>query len=195
MDVNIILFDDFETLDVFGPVEILGVLNEYYKIKFYSLNGDITTSKQGVRVCTDPIKDADPKGILFIPGGFGTRALVDNKEFIEIIRKLDEESTNTLTVCTGTAILARTGNIKGRTVTTNKVAYNWVASQDGDVLWQRSARWCVDGKYYTSSGVSAGMDMTLDYIKDNHSRDEAIRIAKWIEYIWNEDMENDPFSI
>ncbi len=57
------------------------------------------------------------------------------------------------------------------------------------------ARWVVDGKYYTSSGVSAGMDMTLGFVKDRFSEQKAIDIAKHIEYIWNEDSRKDLFAI
>lgn len=195
MDVNVMLFNDFETLDVFGPVEIMGRLMDSYNIRFFSMTGGIIRSKQGVLVVSESFESIDPKGILFIPGGFGTRTLVEDEEYIKTIKELDKSSTYTLTVCTGTALLAKTGHLKGKIATTNKIAFDWVSSQDRDVLWQKSARWCVDGKYYTSSGVSAGMDMTLGFVSDTHSREEALKISNHIEYIWNEDMNNDPFSV
>jgi transcriptional regulator GlxA family with amidase domain len=50
-----------------------------------------------------------------------------------------------------------------------------------------------DGKYYTSSGVSAGIDMALGFIEERHGPKKALETAKQIEYLWNEDSENDPF--
>jgi len=195
MDINVILFNNFETLDVFGPVEIFGILDDEYKIKFLSMDGSIITSKQGVKVVTDRINVDDYSGILFVPGGLGTRDLVHDIEFVELLKVLDNMSEYTLTVCTGSALLARTGHLKGITATSNKRSFDWVKDQDKDVLWESSARWCVDGKYYTSSGVSAGMDMSLGFIKDMFSEKKAFEVAKRIEYIWNDNMKDDPFAV
>lgn len=90
-------------------------------------------------------------------------------------------------------MLAKTGLIKGHKATTNKLAFDWVTEQDKEVQWIRKARWVNDGKYYTSSGVSAGIDMTLGFISDVNGIEVAEKIARGIEYIWNKDKENDPF--
>ncbi|MFA9380811.1 MAG: DJ-1/PfpI family protein, partial [Acetanaerobacterium sp.] len=63
------------------------------------------------------------------------------------------------------------------------------------VEWQRRARWVVDGKYYTSSGVSAGMDMTLGFVADYLDMEQAYTIANYLEYIWNPDCGDDPFAV
>ncbi len=62
------------------------------------------------------------------------------------------------------------------------------------VLWQENARWVVADKYYTSSGVSAGMDMALGFIADQLGKNTAEKIASDIEYIWNDDLNNDQFA-
>lgn len=53
----------------------------------------------------------------------------------------------------------------------------------------------VDDKFYTSSGVTAGMDMTLAFVADTIGRETAIRIANEIEYIWIENKDNDSFVV
>jgi transcriptional regulator GlxA family with amidase domain len=63
------------------------------------------------------------------------------------------------------------------------------------VDWVREARWTVDGKYYTSSGVSAGMDMTLGFLADQHGIDFARKVAYQIEFNWQENKELDNFHI
>lgn len=98
-----------------------------------------------------------------------------------------------MTVCTGTSLLARTGLLDGKNATTNKIAFDWVMTNGKDVLWNKKARWVADGKYYTSSGVTAGMDMTLGFLAERHGIDLALRVATEIEYVWIQDKNNDPF--
>lgn len=195
MNCNVILFNGFETLDVFGPVEVIGRLSQHYKIEFYSVNGGVVRSTQNVRIETLPISDIEKTDILLIPGGIGTRTEVNNKELIQYIKELSMGAQFVLTVCTGSALLAKTGLLKNLKATTNKRAFEWVVEQDKEVQWIRKARWVNDGKYYTSSGVSAGMDMTLGFASDMLGIEVAERLAKGIEYIWNRDKDNDPFCV
>ena len=80
MNVNIVLFNDFETLDIFGPLEILGKVQEY-DIHYYSQNGGMITSRQKTQIITEDIDLADKKGILVIPGGQGTILLINMYRF------------------------------------------------------------------------------------------------------------------
>lgn len=193
MDVNILLFPDFETLDAFGPVEVLGCIEEY-KLHYISVPSGMITSRQGIKVLTEDIIDTDPYGILLIPGGQGTRSLVNNNEFIEKLSDIAMKSKYCLTVCTGSALLAKTGLLNSRKATSNKKAFEWVKSINTNVLWTEKARWVVDQKYYTSSGVSAGIDMALGFVAETSGINKAQKIAEHIEYIWNPDPNNDPFA-
>ncbi len=191
---NVILFNNFETLDAFGPVEVVGKLDKLYEIEYFSENGGIVKSSQNVGVETLPISKIAETGVILIPGGFGTRREVDNQMLIKHIKELSIQAQFVLTVCTGSALLAKTGLIKNHKATTNKLAFDWVIEQDKEVQWIRKARWIHDGKYYTSSGVSAGIDMTLGFVGDRYGIEIADKISKGMEYIWNRDKENDPFS-
>lgn len=193
MDINILLFDNFETLDAFGPVEVFGRIEEY-ALRYISLNGETIVSKQGVRILTENINETDPYGILLIPGGQGTRSLVNDIGFIEKLSEAATKSRYCLTVCTGSALLAKTGLLNNRRATSNKKAFEWVESINSNVLWVREARWVVDQKYYTSSGVSAGIDMSLGFVSEIFGMDKANEISEHIEYIWNSDPRNDPFA-
>lgn len=196
MNCAIVLFNKFETLDVFGPVEILGRLPKEYDLKFYSLNGGIVKSSQNVEIKTLPFDDisTNEEYLLLIPGGQGTRSLTNDIVYINRLKDIAKKAKYVLTVCTGSGVLAKTGLLKGIKATSNKIAFDWASSTDKDVQWVRKARWVNDDKYYSSSGVSAGMDMTLGFISDMHGIDTARDCAKQIEYIWNEDKENDPFA-
>ena len=197
MRVNILLFDNFETLDVFGPVEILGKVEEY-ELKYLSLRGGLIVSAQGVSIMTDKIDPADTASkaeILVVPGGRGTRDLVRDAVFLEQLITLTTHSKYCLSICTGSALLARARLLNGKSATSNKRALSWVMSMNKDVNWIQSARWVTDDKYYSSSGVSAGMDMTLGFIKDRLGEQRALNIADSIEYVWNTDCSKDPFAL
>lgn len=193
MKVNVVLFPDFETLDAFGAAEILSRVGEY-GLRFFSASGGLVVSRQGVRVATEKQSDADFAGILLVPGGHGTRSLVKDADFIGQLAGAAEKSQYCLTVCTGSALLAKTGLLDGRRATSNKKAMDWVKSVGPRVAWVDCARWVVDGKFYTSSGVSAGIDMALGFVSDRFGPERAESIADGIEYLWNSDRDSDPFA-
>ena len=196
MNIAVLLFDNFETLDVYGPVEIFGRLVDLYSIKFYSLNGGQIKNKHGVTVLTNKLDDInDNLEIFLIPGGFGTRKEVDNKLLINKIKETSMISKYVLTVCTGSALLAKTGLLDNKNATSNKRAFAWVITNGVNVIWNKKARWTVDGKFYTSSGVSAGIDMALGFLNDQHGIEFARRVAFEIEYNWTEDKDNDTFKV
>lgn len=194
MNTAILLFDDFETLDVFGPVEILGRNRNEFKVRFYSLNGGMIHNHHGIAIATEKLEDISHGADIFlIPGGPGCRAEAENSSLIDAIRRIAEASTYVLTVCTGSALLAKSGLLNGRQATSNKKAFDWASTFGDGVRWIRKARWTVDGKYYTSSGVSAGMDMTFGFLSDLRGVEFARRVAFEMEYQWQENKEADAF--
>lgn len=194
-EIAFLLFDNYETLDVFGPAEIFGRLTDLYTLKFYSLEGGIVTNRHQVPIMTEKLADINKKPFAFlIPGGLGTRVEVNNDKLITSIKDISLTSTYVMTVCTGSALLAKTGLLDKRQATSNKRAFAWVATNGPDVQWDKEARWKVDENYYTSSGVSAGMDMALGFLADRHGLDFARNVAWEIEYNWIEDKDNDTFT-
>jgi len=196
MNIAVLLFEDFETLDVYGPVEVFGRLVDLYSISFYSLSGGLIKNKHGVSVETKSLEEIKQSlDIFLIPGGFGTRKEVDNKMLIAKIKEIATLSTFVLTVCTGSALLAKTGLLDYKKATSNKRAFAWVITNGVNVQWDKKARWTVDDKFYTSSGVSAGIDMSLAFLADQHGIAFARRVAFEIEYNWSEDRDCDRFVV
>ncbi|WP_352259407.1 DJ-1/PfpI family protein [Psychrobacter sp. TB55-MNA-CIBAN-0194] len=192
--ITALVFDDFETLDLFGPIEMFGSLPEHYRIQFTSIAGGIIRSKHGVLMQTIAVTElAYQTDIVLVPGGLGTRQLVYNPSFLQTLTTLTDEADWVLSVCTGSALLAKSGVLNGKRATSNKMAWQWVISQSNKVHWVAQARWVVDGKFYTSSGVSAGMDMALGFIADRHDIDTARQIANHTEYHWQENSGMDEF--
>lgn len=192
LQFNFLLFDGFETLDAFGPAEIFGHI-ETQTLRYFSLSGGLITSTQGVRVMTEAAEFMPPDGILVLPGGLGTRALVHDEGFIAALNHFAGLAQYCLTICTGSALLAKTGLLDGHRATSNKRAFEWATSVSSGPKWIRYARWTVDGKFYTSSGVSAGMDMALGFTSDLYGAETAENIANIIEYHWNRDPDEDAF--
>ena len=192
---SILLFDGFETLDALGPAEIIGELPEHYRLQYTSWRSGMLSSAQGLRVETEPFSAIPDGGVLLLPGGIGTRALVKDAAFIDTLKTLAERAAWVLAVCTGTPVLAKTGLLDGKPATSNKRLFDWALSVAPQVQWQRSARWVVSGKLYTSSGVTAGMDMTLGFLRDTLGYGIAKDVADHIEYRWHEDAADDPFAV
>ena len=138
--VNVVVFDGFELLDVFGPVGVFGGFAEEYEIKYYSLEGGIVTSAQNAELQTLPFSVME-QGILLVPGGRGTRELVKDRFFIKKLRELATEATYVISVCTGAALLAKAGILKGKKATSNQRAFDWVQQQDPEVDWVKDVRW------------------------------------------------------
>jgi transcriptional regulator GlxA family with amidase domain len=131
---------------------------------------------------------------MLVPGGIGTRCEVNNGSMLEWLRRRAAEAEIVTSVCTGAALLARAGLLDGRRATSNKLAFKWVTEQGPAVKWIKQARWVVDGKFATSSGVSAGIDMTLAVIARIVGAEAAERIAIRMEYDWHRDPSWDPFA-
>ena len=91
-------------------------------------------------------------------------------------------------------MVARSGLIDGLPSTTNKFVFDWVVGDYPAVDWQRSARWVHAGKFYMSSGVSAGTDMALAFVADQYGEDRAEYLVQMTEYIWSKDPADDPFA-
>lgn len=190
---SVFLFEGTAPLDVFGPIQVIGSLEKFYTVNYYSEKGGLVEIQPGLKVDTKPLSEVPADGVFLIPGGFGTRRDVQNQELIQQVREKALASRYVLTVCTGSALLAKTGLLDNLKATTNKKAFHWVTEQGPNVHWVQKARWVKDGMFYTSSGVSAGIDMILGFVSDTIGQVVAEKIAEGIEYCWNKNNEDDPF--
>jgi transcriptional regulator GlxA family with amidase domain len=193
--IAVVLFDEFELLDVFGPLEMFGMMPDSFDIVLVAESAGEVASRQGPKsVVEHGFSEGRQYDILLVPGGKGTRKEVDNPALLEWLRKQSSGAEYVTSVCTGSAILARAGVLDGVRATTNKRAFAWAISQGDKVHWQKEARWVEDGKFFTSSGVSAGMDMTLALIARILGSESAEQVATWTEYEWHRDASRDPFA-
>ena len=193
--IGVVLFEGFELLDVFGPLEMFGLATDHFEIRLISENGGVVASRQGPKsVSDDSFQSAPAIDVLLVPGGTGTRREVDNPVLLEWLKARAQQAELVASVCTGSALMAKAGVLDGVCATSNKLAFAWACSQSEKVLWQQQARWVEDGKFFTSSGVSAGIDMSLAVIAKLVSSQVAEQAANFAEYDWHRDPDWDPFA-
>jgi transcriptional regulator GlxA family with amidase domain len=179
MKIVILLFDNYTALDVVGPYEVLSRLPSA-KILFTGIEKKEYKDSLGLKILADytldEISEAD---ILLIPGGFGIDNLLNNKKIIDWIQRIDATTAWTVSVCSGSILLAAAGLLNGKNCTTHwrrkeqLKKYNVVIKDE---------RYVHDGKIVTSAGVSAGIDMALYLISKIVNDKFAMAIQLAIEY-------------
>ncbi|HTV11924.1 MAG TPA: DJ-1/PfpI family protein, partial [Acidimicrobiales bacterium] len=193
--VTAVLFDRFELLDVFGPLELFGALSDHFEIGLVGPVAGPVRSSQGPSVFAETTyAEAEVPDVVLVPGGIGTRALVQDSSFRSWLAGWALQAEIVASVCTGSAVLASAGLLDGYRATSNKRAFGWAKQQGPHVDWVAKARWVEDRDRWTSSGVAAGMDMTLALIASMHSEELASALADRVELEWHRDPGWDPFA-
>ncbi|KAI1779302.1 class I glutamine amidotransferase-like protein [Hypoxylon cercidicola] len=200
------LFPGFQALDVFGPLDILNVLSRKTPLSLRVLAATLdpvstrtdgtghSTGQAVVPTHTFADDGDDDVEVLLVPGGFGTRDPENMRQVVEYVRAAYPSLRFLLTVCTGSAVAAMSGVLDGRRATSNKVAWAWATAQGPKVRWAPRARWVADGNIWTSSGISAGIDMMYAFVGDQFGEDVARELADAAEYVRNTDPGVDPFA-
>jgi putative intracellular protease/amidase len=199
--IGAVLYPGFEMLDTFGPLEMYSVLgkDQVEILAIAEQAGPVPAALAGdgplaPKVVADvSFSDAPELDIVVLPGGFGTFVELENNSMLEFLRKAAAGAEVVSSVCTGSALLAKAGLLDGLKATTNKQFFALARMQSDKVDWVEEARWVDAGKFVTSSGVSAGMDMTLAVIARTWGPEAAETAADFAEYTWHRDADHDPF--
>ena len=180
MDIAIYIFDKLTALDAIGPYEVLQRLPGA-KVKFVgSERGPVRTEQGMLGVVRDfSFDEVTNAEILVVPGGIGTRALIDDQPTLEWIRAIDAGSNWTTSVCTGSLLLGAAGLLQGKEATTHWAALE-VLERFGAI--PTSERVVEQGKIITAAGVSSGIDMALRLAAKVAGPEAAQAIQLGIEY-------------
>ncbi|GAB1315538.1 Class I glutamine amidotransferase-like protein [Madurella fahalii] len=222
LSVGVVLFPGFQPLDVIGPLDIIQVLSGRHNMTLSTLwketgpvwarapplknplppNPNLPPAIYPVQaprfVATHTFANAPPLDLLLVPGGQGTRVLHENNDTTveDFIVSRFDELQYLLSVCTGAGLLAKSGVLAGRRATTNKAAWAWVTQfGDGEVEWVPTARWTEDGKVWTSSGVSAGIDMAYAFFRRLLGPAAVDPVMNALEHPPHTDERWDPYSV
>ncbi|CAM3819162.1 DJ-1/PfpI family protein [Paracidovorax anthurii] len=181
------------------PFEIVLISNECRPPAWGPSSGPAPApvrSFNGPRVAPDLFRDEaleQPFYLLMVPGGQGVASLLLGEgqdalgALLDWLRAMDGRVGLLTSVCTGAALLAKTGLLDGRPAATNHQAFGWVAGFGPKVLWDNTSRWVDAGRYVTSAGVSAGTDMAWHLVSRLAGRAVAEAAALAAEYDWHRD--------
>jgi putative intracellular protease/amidase/YHS domain-containing protein len=163
--VGILLYDGYTTLDAMGPYQVLGEMMGV-NVFFVGRNRGLISNGNGMKVlCDTSIAEVEQLDILVIPGGFKeTYLATKDTALLTWIKAIDVHSKYTTSVCTGAWILAATGLLKNKEATTHWYGKKILAKEFGVNV--KDKRFVKSGKYWTSAGVTAGMDMSLALVNE-----------------------------
>ncbi|HXC45074.1 MAG TPA: DJ-1/PfpI family protein [Solirubrobacteraceae bacterium] len=159
MEIAILLYPRFAALDAVGPYEVLSRLPGA-KVTFVAEQAQAYRTDTGqLALLADATLEQLPNpDIVLVPGGPGQSALMADGPVHAWLRAAEDTSTWTTSVCTGSLILAAAGLLAGRRATSNWQALEELSALGVEVVPERVV---FDGKYVTSAGVTAGIDMAL----------------------------------
>ncbi|KAK7457172.1 hypothetical protein VKT23_010471 [Stygiomarasmius scandens] len=212
VEFGFVLFPAFQALDVFGPLDALNMLSLNYSINLHLLsttldpvstripstlpvnraNSNFSESIVPTATFDNPPENLD---VLLVPGGFGTRA--SDEELapqINFIRDTYPSLQYLITVCTGAWLAAKAGVLDNRNATSNKAAWAGREGLGNNTNWIPHARWVQDGNVWTSSGVSAGIDVTFAWLEAVFGNETATDVSVELEYSRHLNASEDPFA-
>jgi putative intracellular protease/amidase len=180
MNVVFLVFEGLTALDAIGPYEVLARLPGA-KVTFAGPERGLVRTDDGVVGLSADAALADVKtcDVLVVPGGFGTRTLQRDEATLALLRALDATTRITASVCTGALVLAAAGLLRGRRATTHWAWRDRLAELGAVPVAERVVR---DGKYASSAGVSAGIDLALGLAVELAGTQAASAIQLGIEY-------------
>lgn len=186
--VVIVVFPGFQPLDAVGPFEVFVGANRAaralgraggYQVALASIDGQPVRSESGVGLCTDPLTEVSGRiDTLILSGGGGTRTARHDAELIGWIRGAASRSRRVATVCTGTFLGAQAGFLNGRRVTTHWAAADELRADYPSLVVEADAIYLKDGKYWTSAGVTAGIDLALALVQEDLGTEVAQSVAR-----------------
>ena len=180
MQIAYLLYDRFTALDITGPHEVLNSVPGNESIFVAERAGPIRNESDTLSLVADAsLAEVPNPDILVVPGGYGTRALLEHEPLLGWIREVHEITTWTTSVCTGALLLAAAGLLDGVPATTHWLARDLLAQLGAKPVAERVVE---HGKIVTAAGVSAGIDMALTLVQRINGDEVAQAVQLGIEY-------------
>lgn len=195
LNVGIFVFPQVEVLDFAGPYEVFsrtrtspGVLSRRsedtapFRVFTVAKSSDTLAATGGLKITPDySFADAPHIDILIVPGGFGTRSLLEDQETLRWLKETASKARRTASVCTGALLLAKIGLLDNKRATTHWASLALLQNLGQDIRVEPQSRY-VDDNIVTSAGVSAGIDMAFYLVEKFCGRAVAEETAHYIEY-------------
>ena len=206
--IVLLLFPGVQSLDVSGPIEVFSSAQRLldagtsptrgdarggdsgadtrpsratrYEIRTLSADGAPVRTSSGLTLLPGGTLEQAPRRIdtLIVPGGDGTRAAVRDDALLAWIARASAGARRTASVCTGAFLLAAAGLLDGRRATTHWTSAEALARRHPNVTVEPDPIFVRDGPVWTSAGVTAGMDLALALVEDDHDSELALSVAR-----------------
>ncbi|TXS07611.1 GlxA family transcriptional regulator [Streptomyces sp. col6] len=179
--VLVVLFDGIQSLDVTGPMEVFAGASRFpdvsYELRTASPAGAPVRTSCGLTLVPDgSLADAPTPHTLLVPGGWGTRD--PDPELVHWLRLHGPLPERLVSVCSGALLLAAAGQLDGHRATTHWNVCEKLAREHPAVEVDPEPIFVRDGRIATSAGVTAGIDLALALVEEDHGRDVALTVAR-----------------
>jgi transcriptional regulator GlxA family with amidase domain len=187
-NIAILLFDDVEVLDFAGPYEVFAVTDElrgYAVFNVFTVAENVGTirARNGLKVVPHFSREDCPSPhVLIVPGGFGTRALLNKPALLEWLRLKAKHAELVMSVCTGALVLAKAGLLDGLRATTHHGSFELLRSLAPRTEVLENERFVDNGRVLTAAGISAGIDCSLHVVERLLGSETAQATAREMEY-------------
>ena len=182
--ITFVIFDGFQALDLVGPYEVFqhaSWLTGGYSCEVVAPVAGAVTSRSGLPVqAGSGVADLDPAGIdtMVVAGGSGVDDARADSSLVSWVAAAGSGARRAASVCSGVFLLAAAGLVTGRRVTTHWARAEQLAREHPEVTVDCDPIFITDGPVWTSAGVTAGLDLALALVEDDHGRDIAHAVAK-----------------
>ena len=198
--IGILLYDGFTSLDAFGPHDVFsyaGWVSPFrYEIVFIAKNLDPVRTATGTRILPD--HDLTWRGALdtlIIPGGASCRDEALSREFSSWLLKRSRTTRRMVSVCTGTFMLATAGLLDKRTASTHWNHADDFKKRFPKVLLKQDKLYVKDAPFYSSAGITAGIDLSIHLVEEDYGKDIAIDVARQLVVHYKRSGDQAQFSV
>lgn len=185
--VGLIVFNGIERLDFEGPLGVLGWASRHSSepinvLRLSKDGGPVTDHLSGTTILADAsLADTNSFDLLIVPGG-DSRQFADDEDLIAGVRRLGPASRIVASVCTGAFLVAGAGLANDKSIATHWLSHNTFASKFPDVHLATDKRVVQDGNLWSSAGISAGIDMTLNLVTAEYGENISKKCQGLLEY-------------
>ena len=179
MKISILLFDKMAAQDAVGPYEVFRCVPGW-QVEFVGLSRGEVRAEGGLGLSVDrSLGEVDETDAVLVPGGRGSEAVAADPAVLDWLRRIDQRTKWTISVCTGAEILGAAGLLEGKRATSNWLFLDRLPGYGADPV---GGRWVEDGKTITAAGVTAGIDMALHLVGREAGPEVAQAVQLGVEY-------------
>ncbi|WP_225647349.1 GlxA family transcriptional regulator [Bradyrhizobium australafricanum] len=188
--IEVLAYPAVQLLDVTGPLQVFATANalaakagnaEPYEVRVVAKDGPSVESSAGVGLAVHPLPAIDTAvDTLVIPGGDGVNAAAADAVLVDWVRERAGQARRTASVCTGAFLLATSGVLDGRRAATHWGFCAELAERFPDVRVEPDPIFVRDGSFWTSAGVTSGIDLALALVEEDLGRTAALAVARYL---------------